>query len=64
MFFLYAIKNATIEIGVLLLWYPQATDYCWRITQNAYADDISAGCYSVDVSIFGYRKKIKSIFKY
>lgn len=60
----YTVKNATIDIGVLLMWYPQASDYHWRITQNAYADDIIfVGSYSFDVSIFGYRKKIKSIFK-
>ncbi|XP_050053221.1 uncharacterized protein LOC114129826 isoform X2 [Aphis gossypii] len=59
----YKVKNATVDIGALLLWYPQATDYQWKVLQNVYADDIFVGSYTVEASIFGYRKKIKSIFK-
>jgi len=56
-------KNGTGEIGPILLLYPQAVDYQWRVVQNMYADDIFVGSVSVEVVFFGYRKKIKSILK-
>ncbi|CAH1716601.1 unnamed protein product [Aphis gossypii] len=59
----YELKNTTIDIGPMLLLYPQATDYQWKVLQNVYADDIFVGSYTVEASFFGYRKKIKSIFK-
>ncbi|KAF0714874.1 Uncharacterized protein FWK35_00035480 [Aphis craccivora] len=59
----YKIKNATIDVGLVTLLYPQATEYQWKVVQNMYADDILVGSYSMDMSIFGYRKRIKSTFK-
>uniref|UniRef100_A0A2S2NL53 Uncharacterized protein n=1 Tax=Schizaphis graminum TaxID=13262 RepID=A0A2S2NL53_SCHGA len=59
----YIIKNGTGDIGVILLWYPQATDYQWRLVQNMYADDIFVGSFTMEVAFFGYRKKIKPILK-
>ncbi|XP_027850473.2 uncharacterized protein LOC114129827 [Aphis gossypii] len=60
----YKIKNATIDIGLGTLLYPQATDYQWKVVQNMYADDdILVGSYSMHVSFFGYRKRIKYTFK-
>ncbi|XP_060836191.1 uncharacterized protein LOC132918875 [Rhopalosiphum padi] len=59
----YKIINGTADIGVVLLWYPQATDYQWRVVQNMYADDIFIGSFTIEASFFGYRKKIKSILK-
>ncbi|XP_026808808.1 uncharacterized protein LOC113555266 [Rhopalosiphum maidis] len=59
----YKMINGTIDIGPVLLWYPQATDYQWRVVQDMYADDIFVGSYTIELLIFGYRKKIKSILK-
>ncbi|KAF0759262.1 Uncharacterized protein FWK35_00015641 [Aphis craccivora] len=59
----YTIKNGTFEVGAVLLWYPQATDYQWKVLQNVYAHGILVGSYTIEGSLFGYRKKIKSIFK-
>jgi len=55
--------NGTIDIGPVLLWYPLATDYQWRVVQDFYADDIFIGSYTIETLIFGYRKKIKFIIK-
>ncbi|XP_026815491.1 uncharacterized protein LOC113555272 [Rhopalosiphum maidis] len=57
----YTMKNGTGDIGPILLLYPQATDYQWRVVQNMYANDIFVGSVSVEIVFFGYRKKIKSI---
>jgi hypothetical protein len=56
-------KNGTADVSAILLWYPQATDYQWRVDQNMYADDIFIGGVVVEFSFFGYRKKIKPILK-
>ncbi|XP_060866503.1 uncharacterized protein LOC132942204 [Metopolophium dirhodum] len=57
----YRIKNATVDIGVALLLYPQVTDYQWRVVQKFYSDDIFIGSYMMELYFFGYRKKMKSI---
>ncbi|XP_060841907.1 uncharacterized protein LOC132922416 [Rhopalosiphum padi] len=59
----YTMKNGTVDIAPILLWYPEATDYQWRVVQNMYADDIFIGSVVIEGSFFGYRKKIKSILK-
>jgi len=59
----YQIKNATVDVGALLLLYPLVTDYQWKVIQKFYADDIFVGSYMVEAYLFGYRKKIKSILK-
>ncbi|XP_026808801.1 uncharacterized protein LOC113551012, partial [Rhopalosiphum maidis] len=53
----YELKNGTFDIGAILLWYPLAPDYQWRVVQNMYADDIFVGSYTIKGFIFGYRKK-------
>ncbi|XP_060842933.1 uncharacterized protein LOC132923119 [Rhopalosiphum padi] len=58
----YKVKNATVDVGPLALIYPQVTDYQWKVIQKFYANDIFVGSYTIEASIFGYRKKIKSIF--
>ncbi|XP_060863480.1 uncharacterized protein LOC132940084 [Metopolophium dirhodum] len=57
----YRIKNATVDIGPALLLYPQVTDYQWRVVQKFYSDDIFIGSYMMELYLFGYRKKMKSI---
>ncbi|XP_060836441.1 uncharacterized protein LOC132919112 [Rhopalosiphum padi] len=59
----YKVKNGTADINTILLWYPQATDYQWKLVQNMYADDIFVGSYTMEVSFFGYRKKNQINFK-
>lgn len=50
-------KNATLEVGPAVAWYPDATNYQWRITSKFYAGDIFVGGYMGVVSTFSYRKK-------
>eukprot|EP00102_Acyrthosiphon_pisum_P026925 XP_016664135.1 PREDICTED: uncharacterized protein LOC107885149 [Acyrthosiphon pisum] len=45
----YRIKNATIDIGVALLLYPQVTDYQWKVVQKFYSDDIFIGSYRMEI---------------
>ncbi|XP_026814514.1 uncharacterized protein LOC113554746, partial [Rhopalosiphum maidis] len=53
----YKIINGTGDISPILLWYPEATDYQWRLVQNTYADDVFIGSLVIEGSFFGYRKK-------
>lgn len=41
--------------------YPDFTDYQWKIVQKFYAGNLYLGGYRVEASVFGYRKKLKSI---
>jgi len=59
----YQIKNATIDIDPVLLLYPQATDYQWRVIQELYANDTFIGSYTMELYFFGYRKKLNFILK-
>ncbi|KAL4097345.1 hypothetical protein QTP88_022139 [Uroleucon formosanum] len=59
----YKINNGTFDMGSALLLYPQATDYQWKLNQMFYSENIFVGSYMIEFYYFGYRKKIKSIFK-
>eukprot|EP00102_Acyrthosiphon_pisum_P026928 XP_016664138.1 PREDICTED: uncharacterized protein LOC107885151 [Acyrthosiphon pisum] len=59
----YQMKNATIDVGAALLFYPIATDYQWKVNVKFYSDDIFVGSVMIEFYFFGYRKKIKSILK-
>ncbi|XP_025202731.1 uncharacterized protein LOC112599868, partial [Melanaphis sacchari] len=52
----YKIKNATFDVDILTLLYPQVKNYQWKIIQNAYADDTFIGSYTIEIYFFGYRK--------
>jgi len=59
----YKIKNGTFDIGTAVMWYPLVVDYQWKLVQKLYTDDIFIGSYMMEMSVFGYRKKSKSILK-
>jgi len=55
--------NCTFDIGQAVLWYSDMTNYQWKVTQKVYAGDVYIGSYAFHISIFSYRKKLKSLFK-
>ncbi|XP_022175883.1 uncharacterized protein LOC111037551 [Myzus persicae] len=59
----YQMRNGTIDLGIATLLYPLATDYQWRVLQKIYGNNRCIGVMVIEVSIFGYRKKIKLIPK-
>ncbi|XP_050053199.1 uncharacterized protein LOC114131139 [Aphis gossypii] len=59
----YQLKNATYDIDQGVRWYSDVTNYYWKVTQKMYAGDVYIGSYIFEVSIFGYRKKLKPLFK-
>ncbi|XP_022175879.1 uncharacterized protein LOC111037548 [Myzus persicae] len=59
----YQMKNGTIDLGITTLLYPQATDYQWKVIQKFCGNDGCIGIMVMEISFFGYRKKIKLIPK-
>ncbi|XP_060866505.1 uncharacterized protein LOC132942205 [Metopolophium dirhodum] len=59
----YQIRNGTFDIGLAILLYPQVTDYQWRIIQKFYDNDTHLSNMVLELSFFGYRKKIKTVQK-
>lgn len=55
----YQMKNASIELDPIFRLYPPATEYQWKIVGKLYYDDLLMGGGSIDLSIFGYRKRNK-----
>jgi len=56
-------RNGTFDVALAILLYPPVTDYQWRIIQKFYDNDTYLSSMILDVSFFGYRKKIKIIQK-
>lgn len=50
-------KNATVDINQVARWYPDGLNYQWKLLQKMYAKDVYVGAYTMEVSIFSYRKR-------
>lgn len=57
----YQIRNATVDIDKAIQWYPDATNYHWKVIQKMYAGNTFVGSYTIEGYAFGYRKKNKSL---
>lgn len=57
----YQVRNGTVDTDKGIQWYPDATNYYWKVTQKLYAGNTFVGSYTMEVSVFGYRKKNKSL---
>lgn len=60
----YKITNATVDIGVILTMYPEATEYRWKVIQHFYNNDDLVGGFMLETSMFGYRKRTKAVLKH
>jgi len=47
----------------MVRWYSDGVNYGWKVVQKMYAGDIYIGGYVFEMSVFGYRKKHKSLLK-
>lgn len=50
-------KNATLDINQAIKWYPDVIKYQWKVTQQFFAGELLLGSYTMDMSIFSYRKR-------
>ncbi|VVC29607.1 Hypothetical protein CINCED_3A001187 [Cinara cedri] len=57
----YQIQNGTFDFEIISLWYPDATNYYWKVNQKLYAGNIFVGSYTIDIYFFEYTVKMKPL---